>query len=569
MKSLRSRLILGSSLIAVVPLTIVMLVLSQRIEHMVREQAGERLRIALGSLGARLEADGQQVSDRLEIVARDPQLKRLVLLRPRGNRDLQEFLAERRFLLGLDFLQVVDSSGDVIADGGATSSVITLDPQDFTALAHARPSRGAGPVRESFEGHAGLALTAVTEIRYENESVGALRGGERLDSTFLEQLKQSSGIDLVLRDGSGRTLAATVANADTWLLTAGDDVTRISNAGGSYLGRAVEIGASGPAASIVGLISTLPSDRTISALETTAVLLGALGLLLAIALGVLWSSQISAPVEQLAAFSRRLSEGKWEEPLTLHSVRELETLVGALDSMRLDLTAYRTRLLASERQAAWGQMARKVAHEIKNPLTPIAISVADLKRSFEQQRPEFPAILDQAVRTVSEEVERLRRLLMEFSEFGRFPAPRFAACHTLALMADLEVLYGREAASGRLKFVRPASDIVFDADEGQMRQALVNLVKNALEAGGDVTITAATHDDAVEIAVADSGPGLSAEQRAQVFAPGFTTKSTGSGFGLTIVERIVSDHGGMIALDPPSRPGTTFRMRIPLRPRSS
>ena len=133
-----------------------------------------------------------------------------------------------------------------------------------------------------------------------------------------------------------------------------------------------------------------------------------LGLALAVLLGLLWSSQVSRPVERLAAFSQRVAQGEWDEPLTLESVRELQTLVAALDRMRGDLRAYRERLVASERQAAWSQMARIVAHEVKNPLTPIAISIADLKRSFDQQRPDFPAILEQAVRTIGDEVDALQ-----------------------------------------------------------------------------------------------------------------------------------------------------------------
>jgi nitrogen fixation/metabolism regulation signal transduction histidine kinase len=207
-----------------------------------------------------------------------------------------------------------------------------------------------------------------------------------------------------------------------------------------------------------------------------------------------------------------------------------------------------------------------VAHEIKNPLTPIAISVADLKRSYEQKRPDFPEILEQAARTVADEVETLRRLLQEFAEFGRFPAPRFARCRLADLLADLEALYAREIASGRLVVTCPDPDLEMQGDRGQIRQALVNLVKNGLEAtesGGAVTISARRDGATLEIAVADSGPGLTADQRLNLFAPGFTTKAEGSGLGLTIVERIVSDHHGAVAVDDTGH-GTTFRIRLPL-----
>src|SRR5206468_7617710 len=174
---------------------------------------------------------------------------------------------------------------------------------------------------------------------------------------------------------------------------------------------------------ITGLVPTAAADRTIAALQLTSLLLGLLGLAVAIGLGALWSSQVSRPVEQLAAVSQRIARGEWDEPIRIRSVRELQTLIAAFERMRADLGDYRERLLTSERQAAWGQMARTMAHEIKNPLTPIAISIADLRRSFEQKREDFPAILEQASRTIGDEIETLKHLLQEFSDFGRLPAP--------------------------------------------------------------------------------------------------------------------------------------------------
>jgi len=168
-------------------------------------------------------------------------------------------------------------------------------------------------------------------------------------------------------------------------------------------------------------------------------------------------------------------------------------------------------------------------------------------------------------------VETLRRLLQEFSDFARIPAPRIAPCRVSQLLGDIEALYGREVSAGRLVVDRPGAEITVPADAGQIRQALINLIKNGLEAlngDGRVTVTARAHEDALEIAVADSGTGLSEEQRANLFVPGFTTKTHGSGLGLTIVERIVSDHAGTIAVDPGSGRGTTFRIRLPLASRS-
>jgi two-component system nitrogen regulation sensor histidine kinase NtrY len=223
-------------------------------------------------------------------------------------------------------------------------------------------------------------------------------------------------------------------------------------------------------------------------------------------------------------------------------------------------------------------MARKVAHEIKNPLTPIAVSVADLRRSYDQRRPDFPQVLDQAVRIVGEEVERLKSLLQEFSDFGRFPAPRLATCELRELLGGLEGLHARDVAEGRLEISRPIPEIRWSADAAQLRQALVNLVKNGLEAAsenGKVTVSAMAHDSvaegeprALEISVADDGPGLTPEQMAGLFVPEFTTKASGSGLGLTITEKIVSDHGGTIVVEPRAPRGTVFHVRLPLDART-
>src|SRR5262249_44999014 len=162
---------------------------------------------------------------------------------------------------------------------------------------------------------------------------------------------------------------------------------------------------------------------------------------------------------------------------------------------------------------------RMVAHEIKNPLTPIAVSVADLKRSFERNQEDFPAILEQAVKTIGAEVDALKRILQEFSDFARLPPPVFAPCRLSALTSQLAGLYAREVAAGRRALSPTESDITFTADQGQVRQALVNLIQNGLEAidaSGRVEVAARVEGGALEFAVSDSGPGLTAGRKAEL-----------------------------------------------------
>ena len=575
MNSLRVRLVLGFALVAILPIALVTLLLGRRIQAEVRAQSAERLAAALGFLQVRLDADAGRLHEKLALLAADAQLKRLYLVEAGTDAELREHLATQRFLLDLDYLAVVDTAGRVVADAATAPfahSRAGREPVTMEALP-AMAVAGRPALARVADGRA-LALDDAEPILYRGEPVGLVRGGFLLDSLRLADLRATSGVDLVLWDATGAVVASTLPAAAALPADGAGDAGRVTLSGRPYLALrdTLHVGGTagrqaGAGSRIAGIVSTAPSDATLAALRTTSIALGLAAAAIAVLLGLLWSLQISRPVERLAEFSQRISRGEWDEPLALESVRELQTLVEALERMRGDLHGYRERLVASERQAAYGQMARKVAHEIKNPLTPIAISVADLKRSYDQQRPDFPQILDQAVRTIDEEVHALKRLLQEFSDFGRFPHAELAPCDLGVLLDDVRALFAHEVRAGRLVISGPGTALVAQADRGQLKQALVNLVQNALDAtaeAGHVRVHARAASGTMELGVADDGPGLTAEQREQLFVPGFTTKAHGSGLGLTIVERIVTDHGGTIDVDSAPGRGTAFTIRLPI-----
>lgn len=569
MNSLRVRLVLGFSLVAILPVAIAMVLLGTRIESTERDQSAGRLAAALGFLRARLAADGERLSEKLSLLAADAQLKRLYLVDAGSDAGLREYLATQQFLLDLDYLGVMDTSGAVVADGSTWSTSRPRPGRDLVPAEALRVVRAPGLGLAALPGGRALSLDGAATILYQGQGVGLVRGGLALDSLRLSELRETSGVELVLWDAGGRVVASTLAGASSLALPEGGATARVALGGRSYFARADALApGGGPAARIAGLVPTASSDETLASLRATSLVLGLLAVALAVVLGLVWSLQLSRPVERLAEFSQRISRGEWEEPLALESMRELQALVDALERMRAELRDYRERLVAGERQAAYGQMARKVAHEIKNPLTPIAVSVADLKRSYDQQRPDFPQILEQAVRTIDEEVQSLKRLLQEFSDFGRFPRPEFAPCDLGALLADLRALFGGEVERGRLAFAPVEPGLEAPADRGQLRQALVNLIQNGLDVltdGGVVRVHARRNGERAELGISDDGPGLNPEQRAQLFVPGFTTKAHGSGLGLTIVERIVTDHGGTIEVDTAPGRGTTFTLRLPLK----
>ncbi len=564
MNSLRARLILGLTLIALVPLAIAIVLLTDRLERMVRDEAANRVTASLAAVTSQLAEDQRRTVEKVQILARDPDLRRLSLIRLEGSGDLADFLEERRFMLGLDFLRVTDPTGTTLRADAADA----VSSTDSTRRA-SRPALEAGfrprVSLRKLEGDSGIALVATSPIQYQGSNVGAVEGGIALDDAFLEGWHARTGIELALRDSGGRPMIGEPASGYS---TIAPGRMRWVGTTGAMIIETVPLAIGDPPyPMLLGAEGTEESEKTITSLQWASGILGVAALAIAIVLGLAWSRQITRPVKQIAQYSEQLARGEWDDPLELRSVRELETLALALDRMRQDLRSYRERLVVSERQAAWSQMARKVAHEVKNPLTPIAVSVADLKRSYDAARPDFPAILDQAVRTVGEEVETLKRLLQEFSEFGRFPPPRIEPSRWAGIAADIEILYGKEIAAGRLAVSQDGRSLVFPADAGQIRQALVNLIRNGLDAAGDaghVRVSATTQDSTAVLTVSDDGPGLTPEQRARLFTPGFTTKEHGSGLGLTIVERIVLEHGGAIDVRPAPGRGTDVSIRLPL-----
>jgi hypothetical protein len=331
MKSLRARLIVGSALVALVPLAVAMYLLSQRVESMVRTGAAERLNAALDGLQTELDSDRRRIDEQLQILARDPTLKRLYLLQPSGSRDLNDYVAERQSLLGLAFLRVSNEAGAPVADGSASTS--------------APPS---------------LAMSRSAPIRYEGKGVGTVSGGFFLDAAFLARLKQAGGMELAIHDGSGHLAAATIDGAETSTVPGRTGIERVRVGGRSYMTRSVplEIGGQSPA-TVTGLVSTAPADQTIATLQWTSASLGLLGLGIAILLGALWSSQIpdrSSSWRSLPEVAGRL--GRASE---FQSVSEL-SLVQALDRMhRIDDLATLARASGTRLELD----NRQVAHEVR------------------------------------------------------------------------------------------------------------------------------------------------------------------------------------------------------------
>lgn len=285
----------------------------------------------------------------------------------------------------------------------------------------------------------------------------------------------------------------------------------------------------------------------------------------AIAIGLFITGRAKREIENLVQATSRIAGGDFTTSVMAFEEGEFSQLADSITDMTVRLRALQSKLATSEKIAAWQMMGRKLAHEIKNPLTPIAISTDDLRRSYQENLPDFANTLEQTTTTIRSEVNRMTKLLDHFVSFARMRAPVIRNVHLPSLMESISSLYAREITNKKLKLVNNSAQSKFRLDPEAIKQVLINLIKNGFETASDVTlsISIANLPDGLEIVVNDNGPGFPSDILERPFEPHISTKKDGSGLGLVICHRIVHDHGGSI--DVMNRPegGGTVRIRLP------
>jgi len=228
----------------------------------------------------------------------------------------------------------------------------------------------------------------------------------------------------------------------------------------------------------------------------------------------------------------------------------------------------------AERVAAWRELARRLAHELKNPLFPLQITVENLLRARAQKPEQFDEVFRESTKTLLDEVTHLGTIVGRFSDFAKMPHPQLQVVEVNELVRGAVRLFEAQAQSSvnapvniRLQLAEKLESI--QADPDLLHRAVQNLILNALDAmpeGGTLAISTAPCAGGVRLEVSDSGQGLTPEECARLFTPYYTSKQHGTGLGLAIVQSVVSDHGGKISVESQPGRGTTFRIELPLRP---
>jgi signal transduction histidine kinase len=320
--------------------------------------------------------------------------------------------------------------------------------------------------------------------------------------------------------------------------------------------------------------------------RTLAYLFGALLLLVVVVMltGVVLANALAQPVAQLRKGLEAVGKGRFTRSLSVDTRDEIGDLVQTFNEMRDQLAESRRKLARQERELAWREMARQVAHEIKNPLTPMKLSIQHLRRAFKQARQrsgaaaasDFAEVFDRITSTLIEQVEALVRIADEFSTFARLPTRVPEPVDLTAVIEEAAALMEEEAANhDALELELPDAPLVVEADREELRRLYINLLKNALQAipdarEGHVRVTArlvpehAREGPSVYSEVMDNGTGIPEEVRDKVFEPNFSTKTSGTGLGLAIAQKSIDELGGEIGYETTEGEGTTFWLRLPL-----
>jgi nitrogen fixation/metabolism regulation signal transduction histidine kinase len=509
-RTLRARLLALFFLVALVPSLGLTFAVTQYLAKSLAALRNPETERALGQslevIRQGIERLGSDARQHLEVLALDAETTRL--FQAKQFPALERYLRDEARSRGLDFICLYDVSGDTEKRlfGARLGPRITLPTPDKAALVGAREEGGivsGGDVPRQVSGVVGLGATHV------------ILAGYQLDpevSSEIEALQKN--LTMYRRLG----VYTSLSQRGLWIFAA-----------------------------------------------LWTVILGLGSFLLAVAV----SRGIASPVLELRSGMERVTQGELDHRVAPGGTSEVRYLGRAFNRMVEEIQSSRRALLKAERLAAWREVARAVAHEIRNPLTPIQFALQRLQEESKRSEGPRPEVVRENADAILREVRSLQEFATAFSSVAQLPEPKPQACDLAALVEDAARLY-RGSSPAEFRVEAEADLPVAWADPGQIQRVLVNLIKNALEAmsGRGVVTLRIRRGDAGEVTleVADSGPGMDSATLERAGHPGFTTKSSGSGLGLTLVQRIVEQHGGRFELVSSPGEGTRAVVSLPGAP---
>jgi two-component system, NtrC family, nitrogen regulation sensor histidine kinase NtrY len=538
---------------------------------------------------------GQDVVHRVQGIADAEGTVRMAIDLSRSKADVSVYVNDARGVSQshqLDFLDFVATDGAIISSNEWPARFGYK--MDWLTQTADWASTGSFLMKVDTQDGPALGLMSVSAMRVGDRDLYIL-GGERLGKEFLNSLALPAGMRallyLDLQPGFDATnlvdTAGPVRDGDRLSpfieqerQNPAPQIFRISWAA-SDSSSAEEFHALpllGRHKELLGALLIGSSQREVVLLEQRirdlALAAVALGLFFGLMLSWWGAARVTRPVQKLAEGAREVSEGNWSARVNVRGPHEIGQLASAFNRMTTQLVEQREQLVQAERVAAWRELARRLAHELKNPLFPLQTTVENLQRAKDHSPGQFEDVFRESTGILLSEIENLKNIVGRFSDFAKMPQPELGPVNVNDIVRAVVKLFesqfgavGRPPITPELHWEENLP--VIQADAALLRRAIENLVLNAMDAmpaGGLLMLRTTHQDESVDIEISDTGGGLTPEECERLFTPYYTTKQHGTGLGLAIVQSVVSDHGGRISVESETGVGTSFHIRLPIKP---
>jgi signal transduction histidine kinase len=573
----RTRLLIAFAIAVIVAVAFVGAIVSTTTQRAFERVDEQRVSALTAQFRQELLRRKQEIARHVKDIAEAESTRDMVIALNRPDADHPTYVEAAEPLAAahnLDFLELVSATGSIVSS--------KQWPARFDYKENWVTQRDDWNLREPFLKSEELPTdTALALIAIRTASVGENKlyviGGEALDRDFLSSFVLPAGMRALLYrqpqsivDSSGPLpQTAPLAPLIDALRKQRTEVTRTvqwtADAASGETFHAIPLIGSGDelmGAFLVGSSRAVQVDLE-RFLRRVEILVAMGGILLASLVAFWTTARITRPVEALAAGARAVAAGDWHTQVDVRASGEIGALAAAFNQMTRELLEQRDRLVQAERVAAWRELARRLAHELKNPLFPLQITVENLQRARAAHPEQFDEVFRESTATLLAELGKLRGIVGRFSDFAKMPQPQLETVDLNNLVRDsLKLFEAQMQAAGVTLRLDLAADLrAIQADPAQLGRALQNLVLNAIDAmpsGGALAIRTAAHEGGVRMEVSDTGQGLTEEECERLFTPYYTTKTHGTGLGLAIVQSVISDHGGKIAVRSEPGKGTTF-----------
>ena len=542
---------------------------------------------------------GEDLARRVEAIAASDPVNRMAvsLGSPAGGSagylDLAKSLAESH---QLDFLDLTDGRG-IIISSAQWPAKFGYPETGFEALSSAN-EQNAFLMQQELQDSTALGLFAVRATHPAEHPIYVI-GGRRLDKNFLAALDLPADMRVLLYQNRGdhfspdllldpslagnapdaahpaEKFAALIEAVRHYNQETSGIVQWSSDRAEDEVFHAIPLRGVGADRPLLGVLLIGQSRRSYVELKRriggSALLVAGGGMVLAILFSGWAAARVTRPVEQLARAAQEVAAGNWNTHVEVPGNDEVSELAESFNRMTSELLTQKDRLVQAERVAAWRELARRLAHELKNPLFPLQLTVENLVRARQQSPQQFDEVFRESSRTLLAEISNLKAIVGRFSEFSKMPQPQLQPVRVNEILRGVAQLFraqleapGRKPIACKLDLDESLAPIA--ADPELLHRALSNLVLNAMDAmpeGGTLTLRTRREEGRITIEVADTGSGLTPEECGRIFTPYYTSKQHGTGLGLAIVQSVVSDHGGRISVESEPGKGTRFVIGLP------